>query len=325
MLNYEGQICPVCNQPLHEDDDIVVCPVCGCPHHRACWMQDNRCGLAEFHGTDKQWTRKEPDPPQQEKQAIDFVCPRCGYQNPIDTRVCLNCGLDLKEGEPTPGFYSKRQSPPFEPEDNMNPFMMTAMDMMGGVRPEESIDGVPAGDLAVFVGPKSFYYLPRFFKMSVLGGSGGFSFAAFLFSGLWLIFRKQYKLGGILLSVLAVLRTLATVISIQVLAPFLTSTGVDMEQIMNSVMNDPKQTGLLMLSFFLYSAYFVIKLVLGFTGNKLYKNFCVKRVREINQQSADAQQFTDALRAKGNVNLPLALMLGFCLTLVLEYLPYFFL
>lgn len=322
MIDFEGQICPVCNEKLTADDDIVVCPVCGCPHHRECWMKENRCGLAELHGTDQQWQRREPEPPKEEKQAIDFICPRCGYQNPMDTRVCLNCGLDLQEGEPTPGFYSKRQQPPFDPEANMNPFMMTAMDMMGGVRPEESIDGVPAGDLAVFIGPKSYYYLPRFLKMSTLGGGGGFSFAAFLFSGLWMIFRKQYKLGGIFLGVLSILRVLAMMISVSVMGPFMTSAGFDMEKIMESVMGDPGQMALIMLSGFLYMAYFAIKLILGFTGNKMYKNFCVSRVREINQKSAGAQEFTDALKAQGNVNMPLALMLGFCFTIIMEYLPY---
>ena len=62
MLYYEGLTCPVCGRLFLAGDDIVVCPECGLPHHRECWLTENRCAMADAHGTDHQWTRPTTPP-----------------------------------------------------------------------------------------------------------------------------------------------------------------------------------------------------------------------------------------------------------------------
>lgn len=74
MLYYEGLSCPVCKTPFAAGDDMVVCPQCGLPHHRECWLKENRCAMADAHGTEQQWNR--------ERQPPDFE-PKASYNPPV--------------------------------------------------------------------------------------------------------------------------------------------------------------------------------------------------------------------------------------------------
>lgn len=57
----------MCQKPFEAGDDMVVCPQCGLPHHRECWLVENRCAMEEAHGTQWQWRREvaDPEPPLQ--------------------------------------------------------------------------------------------------------------------------------------------------------------------------------------------------------------------------------------------------------------------
>ena len=55
MSRFDNKICPICRKPLSEASDVVVCPVCGTPHHRACYLAQNRCGVEEYHSTGFEW------------------------------------------------------------------------------------------------------------------------------------------------------------------------------------------------------------------------------------------------------------------------------
>ena len=81
-------------------------------------------------------------------------------------------------------------------------------DPLGGVKPDEDLDGVPASEVAKFVQANTQYYLPVFTNQKKFR-KNRFNFCAFLCTGGWMLYRKQYKLGAILTVVMAGLYFLA--------------------------------------------------------------------------------------------------------------------
>ena len=69
MSRFENKLCPVCRERFTENDDIAVCPECGTPHHRACYLKNNRCGVEELHAQGFVWKGRLPDEP------LDAVLP----------------------------------------------------------------------------------------------------------------------------------------------------------------------------------------------------------------------------------------------------------
>ncbi|MDE7231410.1 MAG: hypothetical protein K2N56_13110 [Oscillospiraceae bacterium] len=65
MSRFENKLCPVCRERFRDGDDIAVCPECGTPHHRACYLKQNKCGLDELHAEGYVWNGRLPDEPLQ--------------------------------------------------------------------------------------------------------------------------------------------------------------------------------------------------------------------------------------------------------------------
>lgn len=57
-MNLNGEKCAKCGEVFKEDDDIVVCPECGSPHHRECYLADNKCANSEKHAEGYKWQHK---------------------------------------------------------------------------------------------------------------------------------------------------------------------------------------------------------------------------------------------------------------------------
>ena len=56
-----GKSCPVCRAAFKDNDNVVVCPVCGTPHHRECYLKENKCGVESFHAEGFVWKGYLPD------------------------------------------------------------------------------------------------------------------------------------------------------------------------------------------------------------------------------------------------------------------------
>ena len=63
MSRFENKLCPVCRERFKDGDDVAVCPECGTPHHRACYLKYNKCGLEELHSQGFVWNGRLPDEP----------------------------------------------------------------------------------------------------------------------------------------------------------------------------------------------------------------------------------------------------------------------
>lgn len=320
MFFYEGYICPVCNRKFQETDDIVACPECGAPHHRECWKQEGHCRFAADHGTPRQWTRPQepsgvPEHPgaptggQADAPAAASTegrtCPRCGQKNVEFAEFCSRCGQELSPSEwksgparpqtPPPPY----QSPAGPPAGNTYypggygeyaPIRMPSADPLGGVPQEEEIDGEKAGNLAAFVGPNSAYYVPRFYKMAKRGSRLSWNWPAFLITPYWLLYRKQYVSGGIVLALMVIKNFLTYSIMGTVIYPALdmTSSGAMYRSLFSLVESGKFSIYFAILSL-LSLVSLLVRILFGLSSNALYQRCAVKRTRTIRKKTESEQ------------------------------------
>ena len=332
MTSFKGLKCPVCDVEFSDADDIVVCPECGAPYHRACYKQIGHC--LYDHSAGQGWKAPAPETPAVEAQAPageTLRCPRCHAENPAGSLFCNSCGASLMGGASAqPG----RTGTAGGPGDAYTSFFSAA----SGLHPEELVaDDVTVEEAAKAVQVNSLYYVPVFKSIRERNRSR-FNFSALFFSGGWLLYRKQYKLGGILLGLTTLLSVVSTVSLIFGVMPLMmeiyTKCGLDAatmsltyEQqlaVMAEVQNYPQLLGYSWLSILPMIANGIISIVLGFRGNRIYYNHLMKKIRSIRSEcppEADRGAYHLELTRRGGVN-PKIILLMALLYMLLNYLPY---
>lgn len=312
MFFYEGYICPVCKEKFKETDDIVACPQCGAPHHRACWKQEGRCHFEADHGTPRQWKRPEepagapPTPAQGPTPGASGAapqpgvkyCPSCGQKNVEYAEFCSRCGKPLPssdwwtESPPPPPVYGPPQTPPggYPPASNgygeYAPFHMPAFDPYGGVPQDETIEGESATDLVTFVGPNSAYYLPRFSKMSRTGSRLSWNWPAFLITPYWLLYRKNYLVGCLLLVLSMIQSFISGYIMITFINPALGANGgVPMYGALSALMQSDGMTLYIAILSLLSLINLLVRIFFGLTGNAFYRRCALKRIRTAREKA----------------------------------------
>lgn len=192
MNRYEGAVCPVCGQAFTQADDVVVCPSCGTPHHRGCWMRAGQCANVEKHAAGFTWQEAPQRPEESPKQPEPgVVCPRCAAASPQDTLFCPRCGQPL-------GAHPAGGSMPGDP-------YAQGCRVIGDVPPGETIDGIPAAEVAAYVRTGTQSYVPKFFHMDRTKSKASWNWAAFIFSPFWFFYRKLYAAGAVVTSLLLAL------------------------------------------------------------------------------------------------------------------------
>ena len=331
MLDYTGIKCPVCGKPFRAEDDIVVCPECGAPYHRACYQEKGSCVFQDLHQQGKSWEPPEPPQPADPRAEIkDQECPVCGTLNAHSALYCNRCGASLKEEpsrQPPPSWDSASQQrsgfggavPPF------------AFDPMGGVSPAEELDpGVTFGDASKLVKQNTGYYMPvfRYIKMT---GRNKFSFTAFLFSGAWMLYRKQYKYGAIVTALMFALYIGYLCANFFVATPLMLGlmeeVGADLTQTMaltndqllaitQILMERPVLYLLLSLPMLCLGVMLGVMLFVGVRGNKMYMRHCVRTAHAV--KAPGAGDVSAALDERGGVNVPIAVCLFVCYLIVVN-------
>lgn len=267
MLYYEGLTCPVCHNRFEDGDDVVACPHCGLPHHRACWLKENRCSDAANHGTDNQWTREKATaeatkgytPPIGQPQN-DRICPHCYTKNAEFAEFCTHCGRHLGATE----WHSAAAS-----TDIYTPFTAAPCPPMND---EEQA-------LSAVVGVNTRYYIPRFRNIRE-GHNGGWNWAAFLLGPLWLFYRKQYVLGGLMFT----FQTILDVASLWLMSPINSAANeAEVLSAMEQMTSNPMLLPATLLSLLLVVAHFL----LGAKGNHLYLYHCTKRIQSAREHAPD--------------------------------------
>lgn len=327
MFFYAGCRCPVCGRQFTEEDDIVACPQCGAPHHRSCWQQEGHCRFEDRHKDGFQWERETvSEEPEEESETEETSgayresanrerhCPRCGYSNPSEALFCSRCGLPL-----TGGAYGQNGYGEYAP------FRAVPVNPCGGVDPREDIEGVPAEELAACVQMNTTYYLPRFFAMSRGGSHVSWNWAAFLCGPYWLLFRKAYLFGGVFWCALALVRTLFTVVGCAVLVPLLegANTYADMMARYMQILSDGTiSETVIWLLYLLLFVQFMLHLLCGLFGNRLYMRTCVRRVRRIREQGVGENRIM--LSGCGGVSLLIGMIAYSALSVLQTMISFFF-
>lgn len=283
MFFYQGLSCPHCTQPFDEHDDIVACPICGAPHHRDCWKEGNGCACADAHGTPEQWSRESA-----QKQAVEtddevatVTCPRCGSENPEGRTLCNTCGTALKETEePSATPFGAPMSDSFH---EYAPFRVN-QPPCGGVAPDTEIRGETAADIAEVVGTNTQYYMKRFARMAKGAAVFSWNWAAFILPDYWLLFRKNYLLGGLVLAFRVMCSCALNLVSYNVFADALEAdTTVAMWESMNTILNGLDPVVVLLIYFLFMSigaATVMMHVLCGVFGNFLYLKHCTRVIKK---------------------------------------------
>lgn len=344
MLDYNGVKCPVCGVPFREGDDVVVCPECGAPYHRGCYEKEGKCIFDDLHAAGKEWQPPAPPrAPDVSAEIKDQECPVCGTLNAHSALFCARCGASLL-GQPQAHKTAGPQAPTgaaptFRPGPGPGyygvPGMPFAADPMGGVSPAEMLDeGVTFGDASQLVRQNTGYYMPVF-RMMKQTGRNRFNFSAFLFSGAWMLFRKQYKWGAVVMSLMAALYLGYLSTSIFVCAPLLTDlmhrAGVDMAQTLSPTPDQllvlsqllaekPINEFLLLLPLLFLGGMLAVMIVVGVRGNRMYMKHCIETVRKVRASQGDGDPDM-TLSARGGVNVAVAVCIGVSYFIISNFLP----
>lgn len=328
-MDYIGNKCPVCQKYFHADDDIVVCPECGTPHHRECYEQTGHCINESLHeqGYDYQQEHAE------QKEKVK-VCPSCGKENDNEAFFCKHCGSPLssdstqKDGTPNAqrdpsGSFGADQA-------GSTPFGMPFLDPLGGVPGDSDFgDGVTAGEAAKYVKQNTPYFIRVFSNIKNFNKSK-FNFAAAIFTGGYLLYRKMYKIGAIFASIQLLLMIVEAYISVAYATLFTNFTELvyssgNTAQMVSGFYDF--MTGLSvteMLVLYLPTLIDVMRLammiVLGVCFNRMYMTHCKKQIVKIKETAAEGVNPEAELQTKGGVNTALAISL-LVAYIIIVYLP----
>lgn len=197
MNRYTDELCPVCGKSFDDESDIVVCPTCGTPHHRSCWFENGDCANKAKHSEGYEWTKtkgEKIDVTFDSSTTLGDICPRCGTNNPKDALFCSKCGLprgeDPNKNNPNGNTIYDNVPPFIHNEQN------TVYGFPEGFSPDEQIDGVPASEVAQYVGANAKRYLRKFKQNKLVGWNWG----AFIFGAYWYFFRKIYSVGAVFIA-----------------------------------------------------------------------------------------------------------------------------
>lgn len=335
-IDYTGLKCGFCGKDFKSDDDVVVCPECGTPAHRECWKNEGKCPNSDKHsekfvydgfeqikksaqGVTKE---EEKDNDTEEKRVLiklqptdksGKVCTVCGLENNPQANFCNRCGSRLIKEEKQESFdfaeYGEFKLPPGMP------------DPLGGIPAQVKFEeDVTAADMACYVGVNTPYYIKAF--DAVKRKVNKFNFSAAIFSGVWFLYRKQYKVGALVFSLETLLYVLRYYISVtysvKVINSVLDKLGLSldntssftMEQYMKMSVEMQKlpmeQQLVAMLPSILFFTQIVGMIILGVFANKLYYKHCVNKIRLLKDAAAEENlnkaETAQLLNYSGGVN-----------------------
>lgn len=330
-MDFIGNKCPVCEHYFHADDDVVVCPECGTPHHRECYDSLGRCANEELHKDGYDFTNDS----QQNTNADVVICKSCGKENDKYQFFCKYCAAPLNNEEQQKKEPENPQQgrQPFGNTGGMGgiggmgagtPFSIPAFDPLGGVPAEEDFgDGVTAGETAKYVKQNTPYFV-RIFNNIKSFNKSKFNFAAALFSGGYLLYRKMYKLGAVIFGIeLALYAAMMYVVIAysdlysRLYSAYLSGTSSSTQFLSGLSGNDAFK---LYIPAIVYVLLIVIMIIVGANFNRWYMKHCKKEIIRIKQNAGEDENPETLLQTKGGVNVPLAISL-MVTALIIRYLP----
>lgn len=321
-MDYIGNKCPVCDKYFHADDDIVVCPECGTPHHRECYEQLGHCANEALHSRGYDYNQEN------ENKTKDIkICPKCGKQNEADCFFCKYCGTSLTENS-TQNYDNTQQQQqygsPFSAGQGGTPFNAAFLDPLAGVPGDTDLgDGVTAGEAAKYVKNNTPYFIRVFSNIKNFNRSK-FNFAAALFTGGYMLYRKMYKLGAIFAALQLALMVLQFYLE-SICGIFNGSVSLASTDIFSGYSNilssaSEQDINLFFLIETIDILLLIFRIVIGLCFNRMYFTHCKKQIVKIKNDVTDGENPETVLQTKGGVNTPLAISL-LITAMIVTYLP----
>ena len=276
--------CAVCNAYLFQEDDIVYCPECGAPHHRDCYNTVGHCGLAEYHGTDKEYKKPEPsinkiDTNTSDTDYNEIICQMCGEKYDKTEMICPKCGGPNLEK--TGGRF-------------------VSFDFSGGVSDDADLgDGVTARDAKIFVNLNSHRYIPKFLSFKN-GKKTSWNWLAFLAPCGWLLSRKMYLIGALIGALQVAISMLAIPLTAAIGQLDISQANNYME-ISKIIVDNISIIGMASIYTASIGAFLdlLLRIVFAIFGDLIYKNKVIASVNDIKRKSEDKIL---TMRKKGGVN-----------------------
>ena len=249
MSRFENKLCPVCRSRFNEKAEVVVCPICGTPHHRICYLTNNKCSLEDMHDSGWTWNGMLPDEEPEKATAEELSAV---ITNAVDPSEIDPHHAEYPEGTPT---YDEEQRMFEEKLGEDNPFR----ELYRSLNDKEiGMDGVSMHELVAYSATSVYHYGRAFkaFRGSIDGKRHKVSvnFCSGLFAPIFQFYRRMNFFG-----VFALLLTLAP-----------TFISVMMQDRITDA-NDP-------LFYSLDFARIVIMVLLCMFGDYFYYRHCVKSI-----------------------------------------------
>lgn len=170
------------------------------------------------------------------------------------------------------------------------------LNLGGPFPPEDEIGGVMTNNIGNFVGTNGMIYISKFKRME-RGKKLSFNFAAFFFAPYWFFFRKLYKAGIVVMTVVLSLSILITPyfdIFLEVYEKFgpVYEAGTMTEAQFTEFYGEFVAAVVPLIGFFV--AIFIIKLICGFIANPLYKKYVITH-------AGKAEHFSNKTEAMGYI------------------------
>ena len=217
-INFEGLKCGICEKEFEKDEDVVVCPECGTPMHRSCYKETGVCPAADkhsdgfvFEGFDKikesakQLSSNAINKKKQTKKEVSeesqYPCHLCGEMNKPNANFCNRCGTRLIKPDKKPAVSSTEElSDMLGVEVKQISPVQSALDPLAGIPASAQFEeDVTAADMACYIAVNTPYYM-RAFDL-IKRKANKFNWSAAVFSGIWFLYRKMYKVAAILIAV----------------------------------------------------------------------------------------------------------------------------
>ena len=336
-MNYYNQKCPHCEKIFNKNDDIVVCPVCGTPQHRECYEEENKCVNSHRHQDNYVWKSDEQkwennsNNKNENNNSTDstIVCSNCGTENSCDAFYCNHCSAPLNSEKSNTNFNNNGFSNGFggfyTGNNAENAGNMPFGTMFLNINDEDEIaPDVKIKEANKYVKNNTTFY-SFIFKRIHDHNRSRFNFCAFLFSGGWFLYRKQYLLGTILTILMGICLFGYAVFYtpyIEILSTLDTSSNVALYNDMAQLSTD---TLLLLSASSLFKiAQYIIMIISGLIANRCYYKHVVKKVKTAKTEFESQTELNTHLDKKGGVDKVLGyiLLAGY---IILSILPAFLL
>lgn len=305
---FYGSRCISCKEEFRHGDDIVVCPECGTPYHRECYKKEGRCINEALHASGYSWKpiTEEEAAAAEVSESGTIRCFRCGEENTADMLFCTKCGLPLHQNEPPErpfnDIYSPNRYPGGEsskeqqPQMNSAPFRNTIM-----LDKNSEIDGITIEDYACYVKSNPIYFITTFFRFFKLGSKISFNFGAVLFPEFYMLYRKMY-VRGIIMLILSFLLSVPSYIYL--------GTQEFMGQVFIKSAGFVEGKTFQLIYQASYYAFWAVRLLLGFSVNYMYYSSVKKRIRRIKAENPDTMEARQIMALAGGVSWPAVIMGG---------------